>query len=108
MDLLVALAVWRQVLDFEEDEARQRLRERRAQKGSLLALDIDDEDAIAWNNLGCEGGGTVAGIPYTVQECYQRALDVDDEDGVTTRCCSRFQFALVRCSLCCIPMWLQW
>eukprot|EP00759_Apiculatamorpha_spiralis_P053328 PhF_6_TR6168/c2_g1_i1/m.9197 len=40
-------------------------------------LETDPHNAIAWNNLGENGGGTVLGVMYDEKMCYAKALEID-------------------------------
>ena len=38
----------------------------------VQAIEADGKYSIAWDNLGCVGGGTVDGKEYTKKECYEK------------------------------------
>eukprot|EP00747_Dinoflagellata_sp_TGD_P219515 gnl/TRDRNA2_/TRDRNA2_91617_c0_seq1.p1 gnl/TRDRNA2_/TRDRNA2_91617_c0~~gnl/TRDRNA2_/TRDRNA2_91617_c0_seq1.p1 ORF type:complete len:340 (+),score=42.66 gnl/TRDRNA2_/TRDRNA2_91617_c0_seq1:25-1044(+) len=42
-----------------------------------LGVALDEQDASAWVKLGDAGGGQVAGIHYSPQECFRNALRLD-------------------------------
>ena len=54
-------------------------RRRAAEQCFIRAVEIDDQHATAWFNLGFVGGGSVSGQQHTKQQCYIRALEVGDQ-----------------------------
>ena len=42
----------------------------------MNALELDPKDAIAWNNLGVVGGGSVGGQEYSAWACLEKSNEL--------------------------------
>ena len=69
------------ILCGQRDRDRDRDREaegRGRDRDTERQRQIDDQNTTAWYNLDTEEGGSVGGQQYTEQQCYIKALEIDN------------------------------